>query len=98
MIANMYAGMQAELQGMADRIKEMRAQLFQALKDVGAPGKWNHIVDQIGMFSYTGLTKVSMGGISFMVTLPTIYRHVCLQPFMGSACSGPDRPSKSDCK
>lgn len=43
---------------MADRIKAMRAQLFQALKDVGAPGKWDHIVNQIGMFSYTGLSKV----------------------------------------
>lgn len=28
---------------------------------VGAPGNWDHIVNQIGMFSYTGLTKVSRG-------------------------------------
>lgn len=26
---------------------------------VGAPGNWDHIVNQIGMFSYTGLTKVN---------------------------------------
>ncbi len=25
---------------------------------VGCPGDWSHILKQIGMFSYTGLTKV----------------------------------------
>lgn len=25
---------------------------------VGAPGTWDHIINQIGMFSYTGLNKV----------------------------------------
>lgn len=25
---------------------------------VGAPGNWDHIVNQIGMFSFTGLNKV----------------------------------------
>ena len=39
---------QVELQGMADRIKSMRSQLFQALKDADAPGDWSHIVNQIG--------------------------------------------------
>ncbi|KAK9788453.1 hypothetical protein WJX73_007890 [Symbiochloris irregularis] len=53
----LYSQWRVELQGMADRIKAMRSQLFQALQDVGAPGTWNHIVDQIGMFSFTGLTK-----------------------------------------
>lgn len=31
---------------------------------VGAPGNWDHIVNQIGMFSYTGLTKVSLGRLA----------------------------------
>ena len=49
---------QEELKGMAGRIKSMRAQLLQALKDVGAPGTWDHVVNQIGMFSFLGVTKV----------------------------------------
>ncbi len=49
---------QKELKGMADRINGMRQRLFEELQRVGAPGKWNHIVEQIGMFSFTGLTKV----------------------------------------
>lgn len=41
---------------MADRIRQMRQLLHQKLKLQGTPGTWHHIVDQIGMFSYTGLT------------------------------------------
>lgn len=51
--------MQEELKGMAGRIMQMRQELFRALQQVGAPGSWNHILDQIGMFSFTGLTKAS---------------------------------------
>lgn len=43
---------------MADRIITMREKLHAALKEVSAPGTWDHIISQIGMFSYTGLTKV----------------------------------------
>ncbi len=59
--------LQGELKGMADRIITMREKLHSALKEVGAPGTWDHIISQIGMFSYTGLTKVS-----------TCAQHVCL--------------------
>ncbi len=52
---------QTELKGMADRINGMRKRLFEELQRVGAPGRWNHIVEQIGMFSYTGLTKARSG-------------------------------------
>jgi aspartate aminotransferase len=52
--------LQEELKGMAGRIIHMRELLFKALQEVGAPGTWNHILDQIGMFSYTGLTKVRL--------------------------------------
>ncbi|KAI8463047.1 MAG: aspartate aminotransferase [Monoraphidium minutum] len=48
---------QAELAGMAGRIQAMRAALVAALRDAGAPGNWDHITSQIGMFSFTGLTK-----------------------------------------
>jgi aspartate aminotransferase len=27
------------------------------LEELGTPGTWNHITDQIGMFSFTGLTE-----------------------------------------
>ena len=35
----------------------MRSLLRDNLERIGAPGKWNHITDQIGMFSYTGLSE-----------------------------------------
>ena len=59
--------LQVELKGMADRIITMREKLHSALKEVCAPGTWDHIISQIGMFSYTGLTKVS-----------TCAQHACL--------------------
>jgi len=34
----------------------MRHLLKEELEKVGAPGTWDHVVNQIGMFSYTGLT------------------------------------------
>ena len=42
---------------MATRIMEMRQALYQRLKALGTPGTWNHIIDQIGMFSFTGLGR-----------------------------------------
>eukprot|EP00933_Yihiella_yeosuensis_P029265 TRINITY_DN2293_c0_g1_i1.p1 TRINITY_DN2293_c0_g1~~TRINITY_DN2293_c0_g1_i1.p1 ORF type:complete len:413 (+),score=94.47 TRINITY_DN2293_c0_g1_i1:86-1324(+) len=51
-----YKKWQQELKGMADRINEARGLLRSGLEKKGTPGKWNHITDQIGMFSFTGLT------------------------------------------
>jgi len=34
----------------------MRTGLHDALTKAGAPGEWTHVLKQIGMFSYTGLT------------------------------------------
>ena len=56
--AALYAEWRIELKAMADRIMAMRQGLHQALVNVEAPGKWYFILQQIGMFSYTGLTKV----------------------------------------
>eukprot|EP00877_Chromochloris_zofingiensis_P004348 jgi/Chrzof1/13914/Cz08g17080.t1 len=53
----LFAEWKQELRGMAERIMSMRQALYQALKEVGAPGRWEHIVNQIGMFSFTGLNK-----------------------------------------
>jgi len=41
---------------MSGRIKEMRQGLRERLEKLGTPGTWGHITDQIGMFSFTGLT------------------------------------------
>jgi len=42
---------------MSSRINTMRQLLFAELKRLETPGTWKHIVDQIGMFSYTGLSE-----------------------------------------
>ncbi|KAL2643079.1 hypothetical protein R1flu_010666 [Riccia fluitans] len=46
-----------ELKAMADRIRSMRHELFNALKERQTPGNWEHILNQIGMFTFTGLSK-----------------------------------------
>ncbi|VDK73420.1 unnamed protein product [Onchocerca ochengi] len=40
---------------MSSRIKSMRQVLRENLEKFGTPGKWEHITQQIGMFSFTGL-------------------------------------------
>lgn len=45
------------LKEMSGRIKEMRTALRSKLEELETPGTWNHITDQIGMFSFTGLTE-----------------------------------------
>merc|ERR1712187_387470 len=45
-----------ELTEMADRVLEVRSLLRKGLEAKGTPGTWNHITDQIGMFSFTGLS------------------------------------------
>lgn len=41
---------------MAGRIIAMRKALYARLTELKTPGTWEHIITQIGMFSYTGLT------------------------------------------
>lgn len=43
------------IQTMSTRIINMRKALYDNLVELKTPGKWDHIVEQIGMFSYTGL-------------------------------------------
>ncbi|XP_033214547.1 aspartate aminotransferase, cytoplasmic [Belonocnema kinseyi] len=45
---------------MSDRIKTMRSGLYERLLKLGTPGSWEHIVNQIGMFSYTGLNETQV--------------------------------------
>lgn len=45
-----------DIKTMANRIIDMRKELYRLLTDeYKTPGSWKHIVDQIGMFSFTGL-------------------------------------------
>lgn len=52
----LYGEWEQNLSTMANRIIDMRKVLYDELVKLGTPGTWNHIVDQIGMFSFTGLT------------------------------------------
>lgn len=48
------------LRTMSGRIIDMRRALRRVLEEMGTPGTWNHITDQIGMFSFTGLTEAQV--------------------------------------
>ncbi|KAJ5887475.1 Aspartate aminotransferase cytoplasmic [Penicillium taxi] len=45
-----------DLRAMSSRIKAMRTALYNELVRLETPGTWEHIIEQNGMFSYTGLT------------------------------------------
>ncbi|KAJ3850954.1 aspartate amino-transferase [Lentinula lateritia] len=46
-----------DISTMAGRIIDMRKELFKILtEELHTPGNWDHIVNQIGMFSFTGIT------------------------------------------
>ncbi|KAJ3370648.1 Aspartate aminotransferase, cytoplasmic [Allomyces arbusculus] len=53
--AVLYAEWVENLKTMSGRIQSMRTKLFDALQKLGTPGSWQHILDQIGMFTFTGL-------------------------------------------
>ncbi|KAI1437937.1 PLP-dependent transferase [Xylaria sp. CBS 124048] len=55
--AKLFAEWEENLRTMSGRIIEMRKALRSKLEEYGTPGTWNHITDQIGMFSFTGLTE-----------------------------------------
>jgi len=53
----LYAEWKKELRGLSERISSMRPLLRKELERLGTPGDWSNITSQIGMFSFTGLTK-----------------------------------------
>lgn len=55
---NLYAEWLDNVKLMANRIKSIRKSLYAELVRLNTPGSWNHIIDQIGMFSYTGLNGI----------------------------------------
>ncbi|XP_057291015.1 aspartate aminotransferase, mitochondrial-like [Hydractinia symbiolongicarpus] len=52
---DLYAQWLVEVKGMADRIISVRAALKKNLEREGSSHDWSHIVNQIGMFCYTGM-------------------------------------------
>ncbi|CAL8331790.1 unnamed protein product [Lota lota] len=51
----LFAEWKGNVKTMADRVLLMRDQLKAKLQALGTPGTWDHITQQIGMFSFTGL-------------------------------------------
>lgn len=52
----MFAEWKRDVQTMSGRIIDMRKELYRLLTEVlKTPGNWDHIMNQIGMFSFTGL-------------------------------------------
>jgi aspartate aminotransferase, cytoplasmic len=49
-----------DLSTMSGRIINMRKSLKSELDALSTPGNWDHIMNQIGMFSFTGLTEVQV--------------------------------------
>ncbi|KAK3389489.1 pyridoxal phosphate-dependent transferase [Podospora didyma] len=56
----LFAEWQENLRTMSGRIIAMRTALKAKLDELKTPGNWNHITDQIGMFSFTGLTEAQV--------------------------------------
>ncbi|EKV10048.1 Aspartate aminotransferase [Penicillium digitatum] len=52
-----------DLQVMSSRIKAMRKALYSELVRLQTPGTWEHIIQQNGMFSYTGLSPKQVGAL-----------------------------------
>lgn len=56
----LFAEWEDNLRTMSGRIITMRKALRSKLEELGTPGTWNHITDQIGMFSFTGLSEAQV--------------------------------------
>jgi len=53
---SMFEAWKRDIQTMAGRIIDMRKELFRLLtEELHTPGNWDHIMNQIGMFSFTGI-------------------------------------------
>ena len=60
----LFAEWKDEMRGMAGRIKEVRAQLVACLKELDSSKNWDFITEQIGMFSYTGMTTEQVANMT----------------------------------
>ncbi|CAH2069020.1 unnamed protein product, partial [Iphiclides podalirius] len=55
--ARLFDEWRSHIKEMSSRVIQMREALRSELVKNGTPGNWDHIVKQIGLFSYTGLTQ-----------------------------------------
>jgi len=51
----LHAQWRGHVKTIAERVLLMRKMLHEKLIELGTPGNWSHVVDQKGMFTYTGL-------------------------------------------
>lgn len=49
-----------DLKLMSGRMMQMRQGLHKNMKDIGSEHNWDHVINQIGMFAYTGLNKAQV--------------------------------------
>uniref|UniRef100_A0A4W5K0W2 Aspartate aminotransferase n=1 Tax=Hucho hucho TaxID=62062 RepID=A0A4W5K0W2_9TELE len=68
--AELFAEWKDNVKTMADRVLLMRASLQAKLQVLGTPGTWDHITQQIGMFSFTGLNPKQ---VEYMIKERSIY-------------------------
>ena len=65
--ASLFTMWQDELNLMAERVRRMRIELRDALRANGTPspggGEWSQLTDQIGMFSFTGLSSAHVDAL-----------------------------------
>ncbi|XP_019718163.1 aspartate aminotransferase, cytoplasmic-like [Hippocampus comes] len=66
----LFAEWQDNVKTMADRVLLMRDQLKLKLLSLGTPGTWDHITQQIGMFSFTGLNP---NQVAYMIKEKHVY-------------------------
>lgn len=70
----------ADLSIMSGRIMAMRRALYEELVTLRTPGSWKHIVEQTGMFSYTGLSRDEVAMLKeeyHVYVLPTGRASIC---------------------
>ncbi|KAK1886137.1 Aspartate aminotransferase cytoplasmic [Dissostichus eleginoides] len=66
----LFAEWKGNVKTMADRVLLMRDQLKGKLQALNTPGTWEHITQQIGMFSFTGLNPKQ---VEFMIKERHVY-------------------------
>ena len=59
----LYKQWEQDLITMSSRIGKMRQELVNELNRLETPGTWNHITEQQGMFSFTGLTPEQVASL-----------------------------------
>jgi aspartate aminotransferase, cytoplasmic len=59
--SKLFSQWEEDLRTMSGRIIKMRKALQGRLEELKTPGDWSHITEQIGMFSFTGLTEEQVG-------------------------------------